>query len=334
MVCILNWFRKNKPFTNCYFELSATHVKDVMVTDVMTVGRYDSLIDAAHIMIGAHISCLVVVDGEKPVGILTERDFIKKLAMAKDHSAELMVNDLMTKELTTVNSHLTLFEAQKLMKAHKFRKIVVVEGEMLKGILTQTDLCKAVAEVKASCPRAPVVKDVMTKTVLTINKEEPFTKAKKIMSSKDIGSVLVVEKSEIKGMFTEFDLVSEFFMNPNRLRNSYMKDLMTSPVICISPDFDMFEVNRLMLEHNFRRLPVVDNGKLVGVITQTDVAWALYEFIEKNKNCADERLKRRQEELKFHVKKVAGIILYHKLPEKDDKKESDNDKELPAEAVE
>ena len=78
MVCILNWFKKNKPFTNCYFELCAAHVKDVMVTDVMTVGRYDSLIDAAHIMIGAHISCLVVTDGDKPVGILTERDFIKK----------------------------------------------------------------------------------------------------------------------------------------------------------------------------------------------------------------------------------------------------------------
>jgi len=334
VVFILNWFRKNKPFTNCYFEISATHVKDVMATDVMTVGRYDRLIDAAHIMIGAHISCLVVVDGEKPVGILTERDFIKKLAMAKDHSSELLVNDLMTKELTTVNSHLTLFEAQKLMKAHKFRKLVVVEGELLKGILTQTDLCKAVAKVKSSCPRSPVVKNVMTKAVLTVNGEEPFTKAKKIMASKDIGSVLVVEKGQIKGMFTEFDLVSEFFMNPNRLRSSYMKDLMTSPVICISPDFDMFEVNRLMLEHNFRRLPVVDNGKLVGVITQTDVAWELYEFIEKNKNCADERLKRKQEEVKFAVKKTGSIILYSKFDEKKDGVQKDAEKKTMTEIME
>lgn len=313
MVRIFEWFKRAKPFTNCYFELCTIHVRDIMARDVMTVGRYDNLVDAAHTMIGAHISCLVVLEKQKPVGILTERDFIKKLSMAKDHSAELLVNDIMTKELFAVGSHLSLFEAQKLMKAHKFRKLVVVEGDELRGIITQTDLCKAVAKVKSSCPRAPIIADVMSKKVLMVGADDSFIKAKKLMASKDIGSVLVADKGAIKGMFTEFDIVSEFFLNPNRLRNSYMSELMTVPVICISPDFDMFEVNHLMLEHNFRRLPVIADNKLVGIVTQTDVAWHLYDFIEENKNCGDERLKRRSAELKYAVKKTGNMILYQKV---------------------
>ncbi|HJX06267.1 MAG TPA: CBS domain-containing protein [Candidatus Nanoarchaeia archaeon] len=315
MVSIFEWLKKAKPFTNCYFELNALHVRDVMVKDVMTVGRYDSLVDAAHTMIGAHISCLVVFEKQKPVGIITERDFIKKLGMAKDHSTELLVNDLMTKELFAVDPHLSLFEAQKLMKAHKFRKLVVMEGDELRGIITQTDLCKAVANVKSSCPRAPIIADVMSRRVLIVGAEDSFIQAKKLMASKDIGSVLVMEKGEIIGMFTEFDIVSEFFLNPNRLRSSYMRELMTVPVICISPDFNMFEVNQLMLEHNFRRLPVIADNKLIGIVTQTDVAWHLYDFIEKNKNCGDERMKRRSEELKYVVKKAGNIILYQKVYE-------------------
>ncbi|MBN2459518.1 CBS domain-containing protein [Candidatus Woesearchaeota archaeon] len=332
MVGIFNWLKRGKAFNNCYFELCAKHVKDIMVDDVMTIGKYDKLIDAAHIMIGAHISCLVVIDGDKPIGILTERDFIKKLAMSRDHSDDLLVSDLMTKEVFVANSHLTLFEAQKIMREHKFRKLVVVEGEALKGILTQTDLCRAVAEAKSSCPRAPRVKDIMTKSVFNISGEEPFNRAKKIMASKDIGSVLVMEKGVIMGMFTEFDLVSEFFMNPNRLRKSYMKDLMTSPVICVGPNFDIFEVNRLMLEHNFRRLPVMESNKVIGIITQTDVAWALYEFIEKNKDCSDERTRKKQDELKFVVRKTGSIILYSK-PQGNDTAKGD-DKKIPDDMTE
>jgi len=69
-------------------------------------------------------------------------------------------------------------------------------------------------------------------------------------------------------MFTEFDLVSEFFLNPNRLRGSFLSDLMTAPVVCITPDFDIFQINNIMLKHNFRRLPVLKDRKLVGIISR------------------------------------------------------------------
>ena len=308
-------FGRSRSKINYYLELNAIRVKDIMVKDVLCIHRDDKLIEAAHTMIGAHASCLVVLEDYKPIGIITERDFVKKLGMTKDHSDDMIVNDIMTKKLVAANPNMNLFEVHKIMRSHNFRKIVIMDNGELKGIITQTDLCKAVANLGASHPRPPMVEDVMSKKVLTVSENDKFLKAKKLMTARDIGSVLVVEKGAVKGMFTEFDLVSEFFMNPNRLRNSYMKELMTTPVMCISTGFDLFQINEIMLEHNFRRLPVVKDNKIIGIITQTDVARGLYDFIHGHKDYFGEARPKTTKEPAYCTRKTNNLIVCEKNKE-------------------
>lgn len=331
MFIILGLFKKKQSLAHAYPELRSIKVRDIMIKDVFCIHREDMLTHAAHTMIGAHISCLVVLEDYKPIGIITERDFIKKLNMVKGQPDELIVVDIMTKKLFTVDTHLDIFEAQRIMKNHNFRKLVIVEGGELKGIITQTDLCRAVEHLTGLYPKAPLVRDHMTKKVLTVSTDDKFLKAKNIMSSKDVGSVIIEDKGEIRGMFTEFDIVSEFFLNPNRLKNSYMKDLMTTPVVCVTPDFDLFEVNQFMLEHNFRRLPVVSEHKILGIITQTDIARGIYDYIESHRDLVPDKKTKKPKEPKHVIKKWGSIIVYEKMPEKQaekkPKKESEEESE-------
>jgi signal-transduction protein with cAMP-binding, CBS, and nucleotidyltransferase domain len=104
-------------------------------------------------------------------------------------------------------------------------------------------------------------------------------------------------------------------MNPNRLRNSRMRDLMTTPVMCISTGFDLFQINDLMLEHNFRRLPVVKDNKIVGIITQTDVARGLYDFIQGHKDY-DCEARLAADEPSYCTKKTNNLIVCEKIVEK------------------
>lgn len=316
MFIILELFKKKKSLASSYPELRSIKVKDIMIKDVCCIHREDMLTHAAHTMIGAHISCLVVLEDYKPIGIITERDFIKKVNMTRGQPDELIVVDIMTKKLFSVDTHLDIFEAQRIMKNHNFRKLVIVEGESLKGIITQTDLCKAVEHLTGMFPNPPLIKNVMTKKVLTVSLDDKFLKAKNIMSSKDVGSVIVEEKGEIRGIFTEFDIVSEFFLNPNRLKNSHMDELMTAPVICVTPDFDLFEVNQFMLEHNFRRLAVVSEHKILGIITQTDVARGIYDYIESHRDFVPNKKAKKPKEPEHIIKKWGSIILYEKKPPK------------------
>lgn len=272
--------RKANPFT----ELSQIKVKDVMTRETLTISKEKSLIEAAHTMIGSHISCLVVTDDREPIGILTERDFIKKMGMEKESKKELLVQDMMTPKVVTIESTIDLFEAQRIMRKNSFRKLILAEKGEVSGIITQTDLCKAIKRLKTPISDSPTVGEIMTKKVITVSPEESFKQVKKIMAQRDMGSVVVMQKDQLVGIFTEFDIVSEYFFNPNRLKNSYMSHVMTSPVFCITPDFPLALANKYMLEKNFRRFPILQDGKLVGIITQTDVAKALYEHIERNKD--------------------------------------------------
>ncbi|MBN2052529.1 CBS domain-containing protein [Candidatus Woesearchaeota archaeon] len=325
-------FRGNAQ-TNCFAKLSSTHVSDIMIKDVLCCQKTEKLTEAAHVMIGAHASCLVVLEGDKPIGIITERDFVKKLSMEKDSASQLIVDDIMTKKLFSVNHHASLVEAQKIMREHSFRKLLVIENDELRGIITQTDLCWAVADLSLHYSNSPLVRNTITRKVLTVAEDDKFLKAKKQMVTYDRGSVIVVSKGEVRGMFTEFDMVSEFFLNSNRLRNSYMKDLMTAPVICITPDFTIFEINQIMINHNFRRLPVLENNKLIGIITQTDIARAMYEFIEKNKESACIKAQQSKEPI-YDIKKQGNIILYQRKKKEEQKKvEKEEQKEEPKEQV-
>jgi CBS domain-containing protein len=292
-----------------YEEMSSFKIRDAMTKDVVTITRDTELEEAAHTMIGGHISSVVVVAQEdKPVGILTERDFIKKLDMKANPKLKILAADILSKDLVTLPSNESLFTAHSLMKQHNFRKVVVVDNNALSGIITQTDLCRAVARLKSRLYSAPSVASIMTSKVATVSPEDKFANVKRLMAQKDLGSVVIVDESEILGIFTEFDIVSEYYLNPNRLRNSYMSDFMTSPVVCITPDMNVPEANKIMLEKNFRRLPILDKGKLIGIITQTDVKNSLYDYLLKAKGQKLERPKNFKDQ-RIAFEKRGNIIL-------------------------
>jgi CBS domain-containing protein len=289
--------------------LSSRKIKDYMTSDVITAKKDESLRDAAHMMIASKLSCLLVQEKGVATGILTERDFIKRLNFSKDNS-KLKVKDVMTKNPVSLLPKDSLVKAAKTMKEHDFRKIVVSENNILKGILTQTDLCRAASDEITHVDNPPLVKDYMTKKVFSVSSEEKVSKAVKLMASNNFGSILVIDKGVLKGVYTEFDIVSEYFLSPARLKEGYIKDLMSAPVFCITKDFDLFFINRLMLKHNFRRLAVVEEDKVIGIITQTDVMRNIYSFLEDNPDAVTG--KSVFEKQAYKVVKKGNMVIYEK----------------------
>lgn len=109
------------------------------------------------------------------------------------------------------------------------------------------------------------VKEIMKQPYVT-DKDLTFAEAAKIMSSKDIGSLLFVVKNEIKGMITEEELLKNFN------KNGKISSVMTKEILTIDAEDDVDSALSVMREKNVRRAPVVEEGKLVGFITLTDIA--------------------------------------------------------------
>jgi len=115
----------------------------------------------------------------------------------------------------------------------------------------------------------------MIKEVLTIDIEENVDNACKIMGEKHIGSLIVTIQGKPIGIFTERDLLSKIILKGLKLEKAKVKDFMSEPLTVINPDFNLKEAARIMTQLNIRRLPVIENEKLIGILTSADITRAL-----------------------------------------------------------
>jgi CBS domain-containing protein len=109
------------------------------------------------------------------------------------------------------------------------------------------------------------ISSIMRKVVVA-EKEITIKEAAKIMSSKNVGSIVVVEGDKILGIITERDILRNMDKQSEQI-----KKLMSKDVITISPNQEVDEAKEIMIRNKIKRLPVIEDKKIVGIVKITDV---------------------------------------------------------------
>lgn len=116
------------------------------------------------------------------------------------------------------------------------------------------------------------VKQIMTTDVHTVSPEDTITKAASIMKQLNVGSVPVTDGSnKVVGIVTDRDIVLRGVAN-GKDSNHKVSEVMTTNIKYVSPEVDVHTAADIMAENQIRRLPVVDNGNLVGIVALGDLA--------------------------------------------------------------
>ncbi len=116
------------------------------------------------------------------------------------------------------------------------------------------------------------IRELMTANVTTCTPESTLTQAAQLMKQENVGSIPVVQDNRLVGIITDRDIVVKCVANGSSCDSMTTSTAMaTNPVTC-SPDTDAHEAARLMAREQIRRLPVVDNGRLVGICALGDLA--------------------------------------------------------------
>ena len=115
-------------------------------SNVFTVPVDASVLDALDVLVEHKISSVLVMDGDKPAGIFTERDFVHKLGPKRKDPAKLKIADLMTRELITVTPSHTVNTCMSLMTDNHIRHLPVLEDDKLVGIISIGDVVKDIIE--------------------------------------------------------------------------------------------------------------------------------------------------------------------------------------------
>ena len=116
------------------------------------------------------------------------------------------------------------------------------------------------------------LKDIMSREVKYVNVQDNITNAAKIMKDLNVGCVPVCEGQRPVGMLTDRDIVIRNIAQEKDINNTSVADAMSNRVIYGTPDMDVHEAAALMSKYQIRRLPVVENGKIVGIVAIGDLA--------------------------------------------------------------
>ena len=115
------------------------------------------------------------------------------------------------------------------------------------------------------------IREVMTPNPRTVSPDDSIQHAARIMRDEDTGAVPVVEDGRPVGMVTDRDIVIRAVADGG-VTDRIVRDIVTSGVVCVTPDMSTRDANELMSEHQVRRLPVVEDDRLVGIVSLGDLA--------------------------------------------------------------
>ena len=118
-----------------------TFVNQVMSKNVLTAEKSTSLQDAAQEMNQLNVGCVIVTEESKPIGIITERDFVTKVA-AEGRPLFTEISEVMSSPLITIDPEETIWEASEIMKEKLIHKLPVIENERIVGVITTSDIVR------------------------------------------------------------------------------------------------------------------------------------------------------------------------------------------------
>ena len=136
LISLFTWLLRRVPRASS----TVPRVRDLMTSEVVTVEPQTSIVDAARRMIQQEKGPLPVVEGDRPVAMITDRDIIARVVAEGRDPTSATVAEIATRELVTIGPDQDVTEAARLMAEHQLDRILVVEGDRLVGIISEADI--------------------------------------------------------------------------------------------------------------------------------------------------------------------------------------------------
>ncbi len=188
----------------------------------------------------------------------------------------LKVEEIMLKEFPIIDKDDTLYHAIKLMKKYDIDRVVAVENGKLIGIATKKDIMERLGTLRTRTITTSrlYVSSVMTANPIALKPSENVATAIKLMVSKDISSVPIInDEKEPIGLLTKVEVAK--LCNRNDVKVS---EVMSWSPLYVKPTDRVLHARRLLIRNSITTLPVIEDDKVVGLVTIDDIADALVMF--------------------------------------------------------
>lgn len=194
----------------------------------------------------------------------------------------MQIKNLMSEDIITIDKDQNLSDALKLLRKHNVSRLPVTNNKELVGIISERDIAAKLGSSKyESMPASRLhISSVMVKDVFTVPETMQLDEVAKLMLDNGIGSVPVIDDDgKMVGIVSKADFVT--LAVGIAFDKITVKEIMTKDLTVVSPTERLVHARRLMIEDHVGRLPVLEDGELVGMLTSKDLMRAFIDFRKK-----------------------------------------------------
>lgn len=270
--------------------------KDIMKYGVVTVKRQTPVYQAIASLVARRITSLPVVDDNMHLeGIISEKDVLKLLYDTQFKGGN--VEDFMTEEVISFDQEDSLADICDCFINNHFRSIAILDKDKLASVISRSDIISANKDKFGGQDLSPnstkhknvfTATDVMKHGLFTVKRQTPIYEAVDILLKRDITGLPVVDDyMNLIGVISEKDFLKLLYNSHTKPEK--VENIMTKKIVSFNCDDSLADICNCLINNHFRRVVILDQGKLVGIISRTDII----AFILKNRTavlkdkCAD-----------------------------------------------
>ncbi|WP_415899798.1 EAL domain-containing protein [Neptuniibacter sp. QD48_11] len=234
----------------------------------LVVCSEDTKVSTAVGLMAKHcIGCVVICEGNRPVGIVTRRD-IMRITVSGQDLEQIAVSTCMSSPVSTVSTTATIDEAGLRFIAEGFRHLVVVdESHDIFGMLSETDVVNSQGVEHDLFLRS--VSEIISKDALIIPEHETVRLAVERLETTGHSAALICNGQDIVGILTENDLMVSMAEGDLDLP---LKDFASANLVSVEADLSLYNARKVFRQHSFHHLGVKrHDGEIIGLISYSDI---------------------------------------------------------------
>lgn len=242
----------------------------------LTVPAQAGAAEALRLMDDEDVRHLAVLESDRLLGVVSDRDLVGVVGSVAAEGArtrEVPVRELLRAPLVTIGPEATVADAARELVRKAVGCLPVLRGTELVGLVTELDVlavyARQAARSRPGTEAHPRVSEVMTTGLETVAPDASFEEAAGLCRSAQVRHLPVVEQDRLVGLLSDRDLRAA--AGDGRPGETPVRELMATELVTVSPNDGAAQAARLLVANRFSSVPVVEHGRLVGLVTVVDL---------------------------------------------------------------
>lgn len=248
-------------------------VNEIMSREFLTIDAGSTVYETMELMAARDVGRVVITEGSVCTGIFTEKDVLKRVMNERLDAKSASIKKVMTKPIRSVPDDTHIIEALGKMYRSKFRHLLVRERKgKIVGMVTMRRILELAVELGERMSDTQMIGKILLKAPVTVESSESVRRAIELMIKNETGCVAVTARGELKGIFTERDLLKRVAVAGLDVDRTTLEKVMTTKLVTLPVSAPVGQVLKEMRDRRFRHMVILDQqGKLAGIVSMRDV---------------------------------------------------------------